>query len=183
MIDEAAAQQVISRLWDRGATDQGSAWAVLDGARDDRVYAMVDSARYRRSCLYAGNLPWQLEMTAPYLVQLYPDDASTIHLVRTAWGNSWGIFLRADESAEQLRRHLRTFLRVTDYTGRRLVFRYYDPRVMRVYLPTCRPSELRFVFGPIRYYLMEDEDPRTVLRYEFRSDKLEQGSFTIPVKG
>jgi hypothetical protein len=30
-----------------------------------------------------------------------------------------------------------------------LLFRYYDPRVLRVYLPSCRPSELETVFGPV----------------------------------
>ncbi len=30
-----------------------------------------------------------------------------------------------------------------------LVFRYYDPRVLRVYLPTCSPAEFARFFGPI----------------------------------
>jgi len=44
---------------------------------------------------------------------------------------------------------------VKDERGNRLVFRYYDPRVLRVYLPTCSPSELRTVFGPIECFWAE----------------------------
>jgi hypothetical protein len=36
--------------------------------------------------------------------------------------------------------------------GNRLVFRYYDPRVLRVYLPTCTPDELN-VIRPDRAFL------------------------------
>jgi hypothetical protein len=39
-------------------------------------------------------------------------------------------------------RRRRRFLRVKDEDG--LVFRFYDPRVMRVYLPTCAAGELAF---------------------------------------
>ena len=38
-------------------------------------------------------------------------------------------------------------------------FRYYDPRVLRVYLPTCNARELQTVFGPVLRYLVEDEKP------------------------
>jgi hypothetical protein len=73
---------------------------------------------------------------------------------------------------KNLRRHLRSFLRVTDEAGRRLIFRYYDPRVLRVYLPTCWPSELRDVFGPIDCFLMEGEDPMVLLNYRLAGSKL-----------
>jgi hypothetical protein len=82
-----------------------------------------------------------------------------------------------------LRQHLRTFLRVTNQRGRRLIFRYYDPRVMRVYLPTCMPAELRSVFGPIRCYLMESPDADAVLRFERENDQLKFNSLPIAETG
>ena len=49
--------------------------------------------------------------------------------------------------------------------GKQLYFRFYDPRVLRLYLPTCTPEEVRRSFGPVGCYLLEDEDPKTLLRF------------------
>jgi hypothetical protein len=176
MIDERTNRRILSILG-AGATPRESLWAILDGARHESIFAKVDSVRHH-CCLYAGALPRQLQVNAPYLVQL-PDGDFTAGLVRAAWGNSWGILFRSEASMETLRRHLRTFLLVGDPGGRRLIFRYYDPRVMRVYLPTCWPAELRAIFGPVRCFLMESEDAGTVLKFEFRNDKLELASLPI----
>ena len=43
--------------------------------------------------------------------------------------------------------------------GRVVNFRFYDPRVFRVYLPTCNEAEAEFVFGPFESFFLEDEDP------------------------
>jgi hypothetical protein len=68
-----------------------------------------------------------------------------------------------------LRRHLREFLRVRDEAGKRLIFRYYDPRILRVYLPTCWPAELNTFFGPISAFITEGESSGEIL--EFRNER------------
>ena len=60
---------------------------------------------------------------------------------------------------EEIRRHLRRFLRVKDERGRRLLFRYYDPIVLAAFLPTCTAAELAEVFGPIDAFLVETVGP------------------------
>jgi hypothetical protein len=45
-----------------------------------------------------------------------------------------------------------------------MYFRYYDPRVLRMYLPTCNAQELQTVFGPVTSYVVEDESPDALLR-------------------
>lgn len=40
-----------------------------------------------------------------------------------------------------------------------IYFRFYDPRVLRRFLPVCTPDQLYAFFGPIDYFLFEDEDP------------------------
>jgi hypothetical protein len=137
-------------------------WMIVDGARDPRIYSSLLGSYLESSCLYAGDLPYSLEAAAPYLVQLEFEDRYTRRLIDEAWGNSWGVFLRSNETMDRLRRHLRQFLRVQDYRGRFMVFRYYDPRVLRVYLPTCNSDEVRTVFGPIKSFYMEDENAAAV---------------------
>ena len=102
----------------------------------------------------------RLQQTAPYLIQLDREDRFTRYLIETGWGASWGSFVRTETGIKQLRRHLKEFLRVRDEAGKRLIFRYYDPRVLRVYLPTCRPAELDTFFGPINAFITEGSGAR-----------------------
>jgi len=89
------------------------------------------------------------------------------------------VFLKSGSSLPRLRKHLREFLVVRDAAGRRLVFRYYDPRVLRVYLPTCTTDELRTVFGPIDTFWMEGEDPAEMVEFVFDGRKLHRNSIQL----
>jgi hypothetical protein len=151
------------RLWPKGA--RPNVWAIIDCARDPQAWSTLYSSTLLRECLYAGALHPQMERVAPYLVQLEFGDSQTIRLVNRAWGNSWGILLRCGSSMTSLRKHLRKFLRVTGPQGKPLVFRYYDPRVMRVFLPTCSASQLDQLFGPIECILTEDHTPTHLLEF------------------
>ncbi|HWC99974.1 MAG TPA: DUF4123 domain-containing protein [Candidatus Sulfopaludibacter sp.] len=163
-------QRILNTIWPASMSARTLVCAIVDSARDDRIYGAVDFTRMQKECLYAGDLPWQLQMTAPYLVELTRDDRLTKMLLQTGWGESWCSYVRTQTGFKQLRRHLRQFLRVRSEDGQRLVFRYYDPRVLRVYLPTCRPGELETFFGPIESFITEGEDPEEIL--EFQRDKM-----------
>ncbi len=139
-----------SQLWPYGSNRD--VYMVLDGARDRRIYSDLMNSHLIYSCLYSGDLAYEIEVAAPHLVQLEYEDKSTRSLIQRAWGNSWGIYLKSDARMERLRRHLRTFLTVKSWRGEKLLFRYYDPRIWRVYLPTCTTSELQTVFGPVKHY-------------------------------
>lgn len=160
--------ELLSALWRPGLSARTSVFAIVDGARDERIFGAVDATYQPKECLYTGDLPWQMQMTAPYLVELARGERFTRLLLEKGWGHSWGSFLRTETGFKQLRRHLRQFLRVRSHDGKRLVFRYYDPRVLRVYLPTCRPAELETFFGPIDAFVTEGEDATGML--EFRRE-------------
>jgi len=140
-------------------------YAVLDSARDERIFDLIDRAREDKACLYAGRLPFALQRTAPYLVELERDSPLTRRLIEEGWGNSWGIFVASDAGMHELRRHLRHFLRVQDERGKRLIFRWYDPRVLRLYLPTCLAHEAENFFGPVESFFMEAPEPETMLQF------------------
>jgi len=165
MIAQTLLPQIVEALWFKELSRAYRVWAVLDGARDKRVYSAVVGCYTDNCCLYSGDLPSDLKLAAPYLVSLDPEDRTTRYILRHAWGNNWGIFLRSTSSMEKLRRHLKSFLVVKDPRGRRLLFRYYDPRVLRVYLPTCWPNELEQVFGPVKAYMVEGAEAGTVIQY------------------
>jgi len=173
----AVLARIEQTFWSRGSTRD--VWAVLDGARDRRIYGFLLDSYLNYSCLYAGALHPDLEVAAPYLVQLDFEDRYARRLIEQAWGNSWGIFLRADIRMERLRRHLRTFLVALGPNGKRLVFRYYDPRVLRVYLPTCVPAELATMFGPIDRFWTEAVQPDTLQEFRFDRKSLIQSRIEL----
>lgn len=151
-----------------------NAFAVLDGAsvpdllenlyRDERDYV----------CLYRGDLQTDMAEVAPYLVRLDPNSELTDWIIGQGWGKHWGIFALSLADLKPMRLHFRRFLIVHDGHGKPLLFRYYDPRVLRVYLPTCNAEELTTVFGPVMSYILEDENPNTSLRFRTASGALQQ---------
>ena len=173
MQTSALVQTVQHVLWPLGESSL-KVWMILDGARDPCISWDLKNSYENYTCLYSGELHPDLERAAPYLVQLDYDAKYTQALLRKGWGQSWGVFFRCAGSLHQLRHHLRTLLLVHDPKGRRLVFRYYDPRVLRIYLPTCTTAELRTVFGPIETFWTESADSNQILQFKFKGGKLIQ---------
>lgn len=142
-----------------------STFAVLDGARVEKLLRAIGTHQAEGACLFAGKLDPSVARTAPYVVRLERDASFTAWLLERGWGKSYGIFLRAHGTLDELRKHLKRFLLVAGPDGKRLYFRYYDPRVLRLYLPTCNAEETRTIFGPVSSYAMESADGRELLRF------------------
>jgi len=162
-------------LWapDRNGAS-GDIFALLDCARDPRIYPLIKRQQINYHCLFAGDLPQELAEAAPYLVALSPHSRLTEALLTQGWGHSWGVILESSAILQDLRRHFRRFLPVRDERGKKLLFRYYDPRVLRVYLPTCNEEELQFVFGPVDCFVLEDEKSAGPVKFRRGEVGLEQ---------
>jgi hypothetical protein len=153
--------------------DGTNAFVILDGASVPDLLGKLhgpDSPEFE--CLYSGELKPDLAEVAPYLVRLEPGSEFTLWVLEQGWGNHWGIFALSAADLRELRRHFRRFLTVYDPSGKPLLFRYYDPRVLRTYLPTCNPEELSTLFGPVSCYLLEGEKPEEMLRFQLASGSL-----------
>jgi hypothetical protein len=160
--------RIIECLWPRGdkPTDP-QVYAILDGARDRRIEPMMRLGGLEYCCLYGGRLSPRLQAAAPYVIHLARGARFTRELLELGWGNSWGIFtvVSPDFTLQAHRRHFRTLLRVRDESGRILVFRFYDPRVLRAYLSDCTKTEAHQVFGSIPRIVFEGAAPTTVMAY------------------
>ena len=168
--------RVLDALWRPAEPDEPPCelYAVLDGARSPAVTRTLMQWARGCVCLYEGPVPRELLAVAPYLVHLRRDADSTRELLEKAWGQSWGIFVATPASLGDLRRHFRKFLQVEDEQHRRLYFRYYDPRVLRGYLPTCNRRELQTLFGPVERYLVESPRGDALLGYALTPEGLEE---------
>lgn len=159
---ESITQHVSRYLFSEGNLN---VFAVLDGAAVPDLLKNFHLLRPEYVCLYRGELQPDMAEVAPYLVQLEPNSKFTDWVVGGGWGKHWGIFARSGTGLREMRRHFRQFLIVYDDAGKPLIFRYYDPRVLREYLPTCNVEELATIFGPVETYLLESEDAGTLLRF------------------
>lgn len=147
-------------LWPR-PLDEGAprAFALVDAARDPRIYPALLRADCDWLCLYRGHAAESMAEAAPYLVELDP------HADFTGWvlqHTRWAVFVHAALPLESLLAHFRRLVMARLPDGRTVYFRFYDPRVLRVYLAHCTPSQLEVVFGPVEQYLLESEDGHCV---------------------
>jgi hypothetical protein len=73
--------------------------------------------------------------------------------------------LKTSATFQEVRYHLRHFLEVRQPNGEQVYFRFYDPRVLRLYLPTLNQNESGQFFGPIHCYIVEDQKSDTLWQF------------------
>lgn len=138
---------------------------ILDAAREATVIDRMKASGETFASLYEGDEGEELSAYGPWLVRLSTDKPFLEELVRDGWGKSWGVYLACDRPFPEVRRHLRQFLLAKLPDGRQVCFRYYDPRVLRTYLPTCSAEELAKFCGPVERYLAESADESELLEF------------------
>ena len=158
----------------------GFASAVLGRKRScERLYALMDSARDSElvaAASRAGEIPYSLfGPAAPDFMLRVAPRLATISIPSCgggdefldAWearlGRSVGLLLATEADPPALLRHLSGLFQVTDEDRLRYYFRFYDPRVLRSFLPTCSALDAAEFFGPIRRIFVEDEKPGRLL--------------------
>lgn len=143
----------------------------------ERLYGIVDAAQdaslafeaeerfgVRIRSLFRGEAAQFMREFAPYLIPIDPASAYLDHWAER-WGKNVGILLTSFADPDKLFRHLREIFVVKDEEGQKYFFRYYDPRVLTVYLPTCTPEDSREFFGPIQAIFIEGNDPGSLTRF------------------
>ena len=175
MLDSPQIQKILELLFQPVADHLSlQTYSILDAAREKVIYQKLLNTDIQKKCLFHGAKAVELATVAPYLVQLKKDDPFTDWLINQGWGKSWGIFFQSSENLDKLQRHFRKFLMVYSEDGKPLYFRFYDPRVLRVYVPTCNESELKIIFGPVNRYCVECEDGNAMIEYSCVGGQLNQ---------
>ncbi|HYA41542.1 MAG TPA: DUF4123 domain-containing protein [Syntrophobacteraceae bacterium] len=166
-------EKTVSLIWQSADSDPSlQLYAIFDAARDTRIHSRLAESGVEAASLFRGEQALELADVAPYLVPLHRDDSFIEWLFTYGWGNAWGIVIESQEGLRELRRHFQALVMVYDSQGKPLYFRYYDPRVFRIYLPTCNESELKTVFGPVNSFYVEGEDRDYLIHYVLADGKL-----------
>lgn len=148
-------------------------YAILDGASVTGLPMKLYEMKPPHYCLFAGELEPDMAEVAPYLVRLYPNTPFTDWLLQECCGKNWGIFVHSRRTLDELRGHFRALIDVYDEKGEPMIFRYYDPRVLRQFLPTCKPAELKMLFGDVEAFFAEEDDEK-MWRFEKADGNLKQ---------
>ena len=135
----------------------GSVYAVVDGASCPDLRFKLFEWQPQSCCLWSGKLAPDMEEVAPYLVKLHSDSLLTDWLIRYGWDHHWNIFVDSQLPFKALRKQLRKLLLVKSPEGESLTFRYYDPRVMSIFIPTCESHQAEQLFQNIETFLYQDD--------------------------
>lgn len=139
-------------------------YGVVDTARTPRLLWQVTGQGARYESLFAPSAG-ALTAVAPYLVRLPPESQTLKSLIYTGWGDSCGVYLTTGASIEALWQHLHQFLMVRAEDGQSYYFRYYDPRVLRKFLPTCSDEQAAVFFGPVTHFFLEGDNPAQLVEF------------------
>lgn len=146
------------------AREQGHLFAILDACDAPAVPVLCAGLGESHAVsLYRGSAEEQFADIAPYLVHV-DSDALLEWVLQFSVTPGWGIMVIAPVTLDVLRTHFRKFLKVHGPEGRPLYFRFYDPRTLDVFLPTCTAQQLLQFYGPVeRFALAETAEMLTVL--------------------
>lgn len=147
----SADPQLLIDLMGQHMPDDGKLYMIIDAACDERIYAELVASRRPYSSLYGGPVTADsLRAVSPYLTKIDQADDFVRWCFRHGLMRHWMTFFTvANKSRIELRVHFKRFALVETEQGQRLIFRYYDPRVLSAYLPTCNETELEYVFKDI----------------------------------
>jgi hypothetical protein len=170
------------------ADERTQAYVILDGATIADLLNMIDEYTPFHVCLFRGVEDPQLAKAAPYLVRLEADSPFAEWLLTEGLGKHWGIFAIVSEDTPfiDLRKHFRDMVRVSLPNGETVLFRYYDPRVCKLFLPTCDQKQLREFFGPVNKYFIESnsegDEASEFISYSLEMGALQQQSVSMSKK-
>jgi hypothetical protein len=149
-------------------------YAVLDGASVPELPMKLYDSGAPNVCLFSGDLEPDMLYVAPFVVYLAPNGTLTDWLFTNGFGKHFGIFLHSRRSMNEMRRHFRSLVNVYDESGKPLTFRFYDPRVIRKFLPTCTGDELKSFFGDVDSFFAESENGESLRQYQLANDALKE---------
>lgn len=145
---------------------------ILDAARMKNALWEAKEINEMHVSLYRGRSEEVLAGFAPYLFRYSAGSSFHAWFWLNGWGKSWGVLAGTRASDADVYKHFRRFLLVNSEEGEQLYFRFYDPRVLRVFLRTCDDQQLHDFFGPIEYFLVEDKNSDYGTYYWLESGKL-----------
>ncbi len=153
-------------------------YCVLDGVLVPDLPIKLAEARVPHFCIVTGELDPAMAHAAPYLAYLSPDSKFADEVLSEGFRKNWGTLFHSHRSLLEMRRHFRALHQVFDENGNPFKFRYYDPAVLRKFLPTCNAGELKTFFGDVETFFAGSADGKNIVTYTIPNGELVIGEIT-----
>ncbi len=155
-------------------------YILVDAARVEHLIGHAKNLNPRFDSLYRGGSDEELGDVAPYLFTLLGNNEFSSWLYERGWGNSWGSIVVSKINFEDCWKHFRKFLLIKTEDGEELYFRFYDTRVLKIFLPTCDKQQILEFFGPVDSFIVEGDTKEQAIRFWHQNGELKQE--IIPVE-
>jgi len=166
--------QLLYSVLDKSKSEKDdNLYVILDTARDECIFAKINEINNFDicQCLFEGQTAIECADAAPYLVILKHQDELMNWIIQNGFGHSWGIFLTSKFSFNEVTQHLKQLVLATVQNEEKVFFfRFYDPRVIRVYIPTCNNDELQLFFGPINSIYTESKETDSIIEFKYNNN-------------
>ncbi|MEP6747597.1 MAG: DUF4123 domain-containing protein [Bacteroidota bacterium] len=152
-----------------------SSFFLLDAARateENLIYATEKNENV--ISLYRGRSEESLSAVAPYIFTFPHSEDFSDFIMKNGWGRSWGVLVYSESDMDNLFKHFRKFLMVKTEEGKELYFRFYDPRVLRIFLPSCDAEQLKEFFGPVEKFIVEGDTKEEAVVFTLQDGELQQ---------
>lgn len=145
------------RLLDLAERAGQNLYAVIDLARDPYLLlAVLEGFGGDRQCLFRGRAKEELGDQTAWIVRIDRQNGLLDWLLDEGWNRRIVSFIVSPLMLNQLTSHLRKFTRVKDSQDVEHFFRFYDPQVLRQYLPVFDKREHEMFFRSITCCAIED---------------------------
>ncbi len=147
---------------------------ILDGAKMEGALEKAKNINAIFDSLYRGRSEEELGDVAPYLFSFINHQEFASWIFENGWGNSWGVIVQTKIDFEGCWKHFRKYLLVKTEDSQELYFRFYDPRVLKIFLPTCDEKQIKEFFGPVESFIVEGDTKEEAIRFWHQNGVLKQ---------
>ena len=134
-------------------------YLLLDGAQIDNLmqtlYQLEPTPEFH--WLYEGTRFAELTDAGPVLVATQPDSLLSQHFEKH-WSTTAGVTLNSHAPVDKLIQHLTSLVHVGVHGGVNVLFRYYDPRILYLWLMDMSDRQRNSVLGPVAQFRLWSSD-------------------------
>ncbi len=145
-------------------------FCAVDAVQSERVPEITAKLGAAGRSLYASTEDEDFWAIGPHLWSVEPPTMDWLQ--KELWSKPWGIFIASRVGFDTLFEHLQGLNVVEGPDGTHLNFRYYDPRVLPAFIPTCTEPELAQLFGPADAFVVPPSPGE---------DRLRTLGFNVPI--
>lgn len=144
---------------------------IIDRAILLHNFSKVENSRHKKMrSLFYSKVPSYIDLSAPYLLEFHNDNELKEVLNQIKGSPSFVIVGSKHLSFDELARHLRKFLITQIEDGRKIYFRFYDPRVLHFLLPLFDPNQSTLFFEKIDYMVLENSKQEDMTMFSVNED-------------